>query len=99
MASEKKLAITAQNTWTDTIEVAYGNGVALDASASTGVGTVVLQRSLDGTNWIDIMSKSINNSADGGDYLPLTVMSVRAGIKTGGFTSGTINVVLRTRWS
>ncbi len=83
-------AIAAENTYTDTIPV--GKGHFNFSLWGTFVGTVFVQRSFDGgTTWLDVASftvatEDVGLEPDGALY--------RAGIKTGGYTSGTANVRL-----
>ena len=93
-------AITEQNTFTDAIVAAenyegakiFGN-ITLSISG-TFVATVTLQIAFDGgTDWIDtgetweVPATKIINCYESG-------VSFRAGVKTGDFSSGTVNVRL-----
>ena len=86
---------TAQNSFTTpSYFMSYEWRNMIDLSVSnTFVGTVTLQRSFDdGTNWLDVESytepieKIIEN--------PSQSVKWRVGVKTGDFTSGTIDLRL-----
>lgn len=77
-------SITAQNTFTDPITV---RGLFNFSLSGTWSGTVTLQRSFDGSTWLDVATYTANIE-DVGEEGELGVL-YRAGIKTGEFTSGT----------
>lgn len=86
-------AITAQNTFTEPLSITKSIGDTFNVSIwGTFVASVVLQRSFDnGTTWLDIVSytypiEDIGTEPEGALY--------RIGVKTGAFTSGTVNVRL-----
>lgn len=86
-------AITAQNTFTLPVAITKSMGDAFNVSIwGTFVATVTLQRSFDsGTTWLDVVTYSspiedIGTEPEGALY--------RIGVKTGAFTSGTVNVRL-----
>lgn len=77
--------ITAQNTFTPAVYKSDGQGVAVSVSG-TFVANVVIQRSKDGASWIDI--ETVTAAAER-DARSATAWYWRAGVKTGGYTSGT----------
>ena len=87
-------AITAQNVWTDPVSVnapesARGNDFNVSIWG-TFVATVTVQRSFDqGATWLDVASYTAPIEDIG--FEPEAAM-YRIGVKTGGFTSGTVNV-------
>jgi len=86
--------VTAQNTFTGSHQANHRGGVAVNATG--GVGTVTLQSSLDGgANWADVDSIVVSTSTGGIRYLPTAQESIRAGVKTGDYTSGTITITLK----
>lgn len=79
-------SIVAQNTFSDAMEIRGKFNFSL---SGTWVATVFLQRSYDkGTNWMDVKSYTANIE-DVGEESELGIL-YRFGIKTGGFTSGTV---------
>ncbi len=78
-------SITAQNTFTDAVQLNAGQKAAISISG-TFSATVTVQRRLDGSNWRDVESftSAVEKtfSADSG-------CEIRAGVKTGGYSSGT----------
>lgn len=91
-------SLTAQNTFGDTIRV---TGVGEDrrfayAITGTWVGTLTLQRSLDGptTGFIDITTTAGNASTTYNDGLDNSIAWYRIGFKTGNYTSGTATIAL-----
>lgn len=82
-------AITAQNTFTDAMENQGGRGFNLSIWG-TFVATVTLQRSFDnGQTWLDVATYTAPKEDTGMD--PEGNL-LRVGVKTGDFTSGTVNV-------
>lgn len=80
-------SITAQNTFSDGVKV-YGD---FNISISgTFVATVWVQRSFDGTNWLDVESFTAGTQKRG--FESERDVRYRIGVKTGGFTSGTVTV-------
>ena len=83
-------AISAQNTFTDSISL--GPGEFNLSVWGTFVGTVTVQRSFDaGVTWLDVQtfttpSEEVGRDATGALY--------RVGVKAGEYTSGTANVRL-----
>jgi len=78
-------SITAQNTFSDSVEFAGTFSLSL---SGTWEAVVFLQRSFDsGSNWMDVESFEANTEktcTTGEKCL------YRVGVKTGGYTSGTI---------
>ena len=90
-------SITAQNTFTGTIEVT-GVGEARRFAISlsgTWSATVTLQRSVGVTgSWVDVTSFTINQATTYADSLDNQTVFYRLGVKTGDFTSGTVVATL-----
>jgi len=84
------IAITAQNTFCNPVYVHEHGALVI---TGTFVATVTLQCSADGsTGWTDtdtFTGVGVNTFTD------YTGQWYRAGVKTGNFTSGTVNVNLR----
>lgn len=80
--------ISAQNTFTDAVQI---NGWFNLSVSGTFSATVTAQRSTDGENWVDIDSWTTPVETVGMDP---ELMYYRVGVKTGGFTSGSIVVRL-----
>jgi hypothetical protein len=79
-------SITAENTFSDSISLSQKFNVSL---SGTWVATVFLQRSFDGgTTWVDVKSWTANTQEAGEE--PESGILYRLGVKTGGFTSGTV---------
>ena len=90
-------AIAAQNTFTNTIEITGTGESRRFAITLTGtwVATVVLQRSVGVTgNWVDVTSYTTNQATTYADGLDNQNVFYRIGIKTGGYTSGTVTATL-----
>lgn len=81
-------SITAQNTFTDSVQLTGNFNLSISGTFSA---TVVVQRSTDNSTWRDVDSFTAATEEVG--YEP-EVMWYRAGVKTGGFTSGTVDVRL-----
>lgn len=79
-------AITAQNTFTDPVQLTGNFNVSISGTFSA---TVTVQRSFDNSTWHDV--NSFTTPFQGTGYEP-EVVWYRAGVKTGAFTSGTANV-------
>jgi len=82
-------SITAQNTFSD--------GLSLRGDFSLSIGgtfsaTVTVQRSFDGSTWADV--DTFTSQYEGNGYEGVGAQ-YRAGVKTGDFTSGTVEVTLR----
>ena len=80
-------SITAQNTFTDKIQVVGHFNLSI---SGTWAATVTAQRSWNGTDWFDVDTFTSNYEGVGFDA---EEVFYRVGVKTGDFTSGT--VVLR----
>ena len=76
--------ITAQNTFTDKIQVVGHFNLSI---SGTWAAAVTVQRSWDGTNWFDVDTFTSNYEGVGFDA---EEVFYRAGVKTGDFTSGTV---------
>lgn len=81
-------SITAQNTFTDKIQVIGHFNLSI---SGTWAATVTVQRSWDGTNWFDVDTFTSNYEGVGFDAEEIWY---RVGVKTGDFTSGTVVVRL-----
>jgi hypothetical protein len=80
--------ITAQNTFSDGL---YTQGDFNLSIAGTFVATVTVQRSFDGgATWRDVDTFTAPIETFGTDPEPVVIY--RAGVKTGDFTSGTVNI-------
>ena len=79
--------ITAQNTFTDKIQVVGHFNLSI---SGTWAATVTVQRSWNNSDWFDVDTFTGNYEGVGFDA---EEVYYRAGVKTGDFTSGT--VVLR----
>lgn len=79
-------SITAENTFSDSISIRGKFNIGL---SGTWVATVFLQRSFDnGSTWLDVKSYTANIQETGDE--PESGVIYRVGVKTGGFTSGTV---------
>lgn len=78
-------SITAENTFSDAIAPQGGFNFSL---SGTWVGKVHLQRSFDGTTWLDIINYTTPTEEIGDE--PENGVLYRFGVKTGNYTSGTI---------
>lgn len=87
MSTRKSVAasITAQNTFTKLLSINANERASVSISG-TFVGTVTLQRRLDGANWRDVNPWT---SPDDPTYVADESGDIRLGIKTGDYTSGT----------
>lgn len=89
--------ITAENTFSDPILVtAAGEQRRFTITlAGTWVATVTLQRAIGETGtWADVGTFTANTAQTYNDELDNQIVYYRIGVKTGGFTSGTINAAL-----
>lgn len=84
------MQITAANTFTTPVLIQPGNSFDISISG-TFVATVVLQRSKDQTNWLDVASFTAAAEQTGSAG---SAWYFRLGVKTGGYTSGTVVVDL-----
>jgi hypothetical protein len=80
--------ITAENTFTDSVRL---EGYFNLSISGTWAATVTVQRSINNSTWVDV-DTFIANSEEVG-FEP-EFMYYRVGVKTGGFTSGTVVVRL-----
>jgi hypothetical protein len=81
-------SITAQNTFTDPVQLSGFFNLSI---SGTFVATVTVQRSIDNSTWADVD----NWTAPTEDYgMDPETMWYRVGVKTGNFTSGTVVVRL-----
>jgi hypothetical protein len=81
--------IAAQNTFTDAVRLEGYFNLSL---SGTWAATVTVQRSIDGaTNWVDVDTFTAPTEDYG--FEP-EFMYYRVGVKTGGYTSGTVVVRL-----
>jgi hypothetical protein len=79
-------SIAAQNTFSNPVELCGTFNVSLSGTWSA---TVHLQRSFDsGATWLDVQSLSANAELTGDE--PERGVLYRFGVKTGGYTSGTV---------
>ena len=80
--------ITAENTFSDCL---YTEGGFNFSISGTFVATVTVQRSFDqGSTWRDVETFTSPIETYGTD--PGPTVAYRAGVKTGDFTSGTVNI-------
>jgi hypothetical protein len=89
-------SVTAQDTFTNSILV---TGISPSRAftysiAGSWVATVTLQRSTDDATWVDVSTFVANDSASFDDGLSNVEYYYRIGVKTGGFTSGTVQLGL-----
>lgn len=81
-------SITAQNTFSDGLYVEGGFNLSISGTFSA---TVTVQRSFDqGSTWRDVDTFTAPIETFGTDPEPVVVY--RAGVKTGDFTSGTVDI-------
>ena len=85
----KAVAISAQNTFVGILPVPVGARSSVSISG-TFVATVTLQRRLDRTNWRDVESWSGPVETT---YVADQSCDLRLGVKTGDFTSGTVDAL------
>lgn len=88
MATLATKSITAENSFTDPVQVEGYFNLSISGTFSA---TVTVQRSTDKTNWRDVDSWTAPTEDYGFDP---EYMWYRVGVKTGGFTSGTVDVRL-----
>ena len=79
-------AITAQNTFTDPVQLTGNFNISISGTFSA---TVTVQRSFDNSTWHDV--NTFTAPFQGTGFEP-EVVYYRAGVKTGAFTSGTANL-------
>jgi hypothetical protein len=88
--------VTAEDNFTGSILVT-GIGTSRDFSVSitgTWAATVTLQRSVDDATWEDVQTYTANTTVTFSDGLDNVEYYYRIGVKTGGFTSGSIGLGL-----
>ena len=78
------VSAAAQNTFSNAIQIVGSFDISISGTFSA---TATAQRSEDGTNWRDV--KSWTAPAEEAGYDPV-LMYYRVGVKTGGYTSGTV---------
>lgn len=88
MSTIASKSITAQNTWTDPVQLQGFFNLGISGTFSA---TVTVQRSLDNSTWWDVDTFT-QETQDWG--MEPEVMWYRVGVKTGEFTSGTVEVRL-----
>lgn len=88
MATLATKSITAENSFTDPVQIEGYFNLSISGTFSA---TVTVQRSTDKTNWRDVDSWTTPAEEYGFDP---EYMWYRVGVKTGGFTSGTVDVRL-----
>lgn len=81
-------SISAQNTFTDALDVFGHFNLSISGTFSA---TVTVQRSFNGTDWLDV--DTFTSSIETYGFDP-SECRYRAGVKTGDFTSGTVVVTL-----
>ena len=91
-------SVTAENQFTNTIRV-FGTGsnrIFTITRSGTWVATVTLQRSLTSTTgpWEDVTTYTTNATITYDDSFDNQTAWYRIGVKTGGFTSGTVALTL-----
>jgi len=88
-------AITAQNSFTDEIYVASGRDATITIEGTFTATVTVQYKLFQGSDWIDLETKTAEGRWDfagGADYW-------RAGVKTGDYTTGTVNITMNGRGS
>ena len=86
MSTMTTAAISAQNTFSDSVRIGKYFNVSVSGTFSA---TVTAQRSYDNSTWYDVDSWTVPTETVG--YEPEFIW-YRVGVKTGGYTSGTVNV-------
>jgi hypothetical protein len=86
MAELTTKAISAENTFSDVVNLEGYFNISI---SGTFVATVTVQRSYDGITWHDVDSWTAPSEEVGFDP---EFRQYRIGVKTGGYTSGTVNV-------
>jgi hypothetical protein len=89
MAQRKTKDVTAENTFTDALDLQQGRTAAISVSG-TFSATVTLQRSIDG-NWRDVEDYTTVVEKN---YTAGTDEQIRVGVKTSNYTSGTVSIVV-----
>ena len=88
MTTVASKAISAQNTFTDAVRFSGDFNISISGTFSA---TVSVQPSPDGTNWFDVNTYTAPIEGTGFDP---EFIYYRIGVKTGDYTSGTVNVRL-----
>ena len=88
MAALATKSITAQNTFSDAVQLAGWFNVSI---SNTFSATVTVQRSFDNSTWRDVSSFTAPIEAVG---MEPEVCWYRIGVKTGNFSSGQVDVRL-----
>lgn len=83
-------SVTAENTFTDAVQLDANKKAAISISG-TFSATVTVQRRLDGANWRDVQSFS---AATEQSYEADVGQEIRVGVKTGDFSSGTVAIAV-----
>lgn len=86
MATKATKSISAENTFTDVVNIEGYFNVSISGTFSA---TVTVQRSTDKSTWMDVDSFTAPTEVVGFDP---EHMWYRIGVKTGGYTSGTVEV-------
>lgn len=89
MSKSVTAAIAAQNTFTDPIRIQEHGTIRI---SGTFTATVSLQRSEDGVTWHD--TGDTWTAAGVHSFSDYTKMLYRAGVKTSGYTTGTVSLWL-----
>lgn len=82
--------ITAQNTFTDPLRIYKGERGSISVAGNFS-GTVTLERRLDGQNWRRVDSWTAPTEKS---YYADESVEIRIGVRTGDFTSGSVEVRL-----
>jgi len=80
--------VTTENSFTDAVQIIGWFNLSI---SGTFVATVVVQRSIDNSTWLDVDSFTAGTERVG---MEPEVIWYRAGVKTGGFTSGSVVIRL-----
>jgi hypothetical protein len=81
-------SVAAENTFSDAVQLKGYFNISI---SGTFVATVVVQRSIDNVSWHDV--NSFTAPFEGNGFDPEFIY-YRIGVKTGGYTSGTVVVRL-----
>lgn len=76
--------VTAQNSFTDSVQISGWFNLSI---SGTFVASVFVQRSIDNSTWLDVDSFTAPTEQVG---MEPEVVWYRVGVKTGGFTSGSV---------
>lgn len=88
MTTVASKSIEAENTFTDVVAISGYFNLSISGTFSA---TVTVQRSVDGSTWRDVDTFTAPTEQVGMDPESLFY---RVGVKTGNYTSGTVNVRL-----